>query len=90
MYRCEICRTVSKPGTPQLRHVVVRTVLHSRVSVRQSRVRGEVEREIPVCSSCQVALGDGVSLAELYRKHARPREVPSRSAPQPAPLFGVR
>lgn len=62
MYRCELCRKVSKPHESRLLHVVERTV-----PGRNGKMRQEIAREIPVCKSCKNMLEGGASVRLLER-----------------------
>lgn len=66
MYRCDCCKTVSKPGEPQRRYTI-------------RRKDRSVEREIKTCDPCMDALCNGVpyeTLAKNSVRYALPRNKP--------------
>ena len=65
MYRCEICRTVSKPGRIRLKHTIWRR-------------EGQIRREMSICEECDFELQVmKISLENVYAKHARRSTVPA-------------
>lgn len=96
MYRCEFCRSVSKPGEPRRVHVVSRRVpervceIFDRrgnvVGIQRTPARMQIEREIPVCSICEAFLKAGGSIPHLRIDAARRIAAESgTTAPAPAP-----
>ncbi len=59
MYKCNVCGVVSRPGQSLLRHVILRP-------------NKQIERELPVCGSCNDALDDGVPLPVLKKQRGQP------------------
>lgn len=95
MYRCEFCRSVSKPGEPRRVHVVSRRVpervceIFDRrgnvVGIQRTPARMQIEREIPVCSICEAFLKAGGSIPHLRIDAARRTAAESGTiAPAPA------
>ncbi len=78
MYCCTICRSVSAPRQPLLKHVVYRT----------SPV-GSIAKELPVCEECKHSLDSGIPLSAMVKgrgsfqstSHPKPREIVQNSAP---------
>lgn len=74
MYRCSVCRTVSKPRQARLVHAV--------------KQGGAIRREMPVCQTCHLMLEAGVPL-HLVERQRKPQEpVPEATpitVPQEAP-----
>ena len=68
-YRCQICRVASRPGTPMFRHTIYRHLPPLGVGARP---RQQIEKEIPVCPTCNHELLSGTSLEALTKKHAPP------------------
>lgn len=96
MYRCEFCRSVSKPGEPRRVHVVSRRVPErvcevfdrrgNVVGIQRTPARMQIEREIPVCSICEAFLKAGGSIPHLRIDAARRIAAESgTTAPAPAP-----
>jgi hypothetical protein len=74
-YRCEVCRGVAPPGTPERHHIVKKT-------------DGNIARVLRVCEDCQHELGRGTSLVDLCRRLRAPAVPLPRPAPARAePVF---
>ena len=58
MYRCEVCRALSRPGQARLSHAFIRLV--PRVGAN-GQTREEIAREISVCPACKRELAQGRS-----------------------------
>lgn len=77
MYRCEICKAVSKPGQARLVHTLYREKPSPQVFDKtlghwvDGPPHREIEREIPVCAGCKGSLDRGVSLERLRAIAAR-------------------
>ncbi len=75
MYRCEICKCVSKPRQQLLRHVVIRriggkvttTKLGHHELIHTSPTRTEIAKEIPCCIDCYKGLILGATIASVRR-----------------------
>jgi len=83
MYRCDVCKTVSKPGQSRRVHVI------QRVRVQPNgKTRREIACEIPVCADCKARLDEGLSigrLREVVAHTARMKEAREQGVVAPAP-----
>lgn len=80
MYRCEVCRTVSRAGQSELRHIIFKSVTRSRMIGNEHRqvLVPQIEREIRVCHRCKSSLDEDPScLARLIKEFAeKPKPMP--------------
>ena len=91
-YRCEVCEALAPPDIPLRRHTIFRKVVSTRIvwetdecgkkrpAASANGEREEIEREIPVCKDCAIALEGGTPLNRLIYER-RPKIVLT-----PAPL----
>ena len=99
MYRCEFCRSVSKPGEPRRVHVVSRRVpervceIFDRrgnvVGIQRTPARMQIDREIPVCGICEAFLKAGGSIPHLRIDAAR-RTAAESGTTAPAPASKIK
>lgn len=67
MYRCDVCKVVSLPGSPRRTYNIIRVLPHIKHVGERTipATRTEIIREIPVCGQCKTALDTGVTLSQL-------------------------
>lgn len=76
MYRCELCKGVSKPRQPLHRHAIL-------------RLDGSISRELVVCERCATRLARGTPLDSLAPTPYRTPAVPPISPPSVRPAVPI-
>lgn len=92
-WKCFLCESVARPGTPLRRHIVYRDVGFPRGPAHapfrptgakagaEPAVRREIAREAPVCEDCDALLRSGLPEARVRELRPPPVYVP----PPPRP-----
>jgi hypothetical protein len=77
VYKCEVCKTVSRPGQARLTHVIYRPagVVRYGDDGPRGRLGTEVAREVALCPKCFGMVAAGVPYPELVSREGRPEPV---------------